>query len=278
MNRIIGQASQCGQCDTGGTMTPEQIEGAARQISAAREDGRLLQGIDEAAAVTIEDGYRIQDAFMASWNKPLAGWKVGATAPKVQEVYGVEEPFYGPFYAPDVFASPAHPHAATFGHHCIECEFAFRFARDLPARDEPYAREEILDAVEVVIPAFELISPRFDSVLQNNVGLAAADCGLNGGLVLGEPYAGWRDLDLATHAVVLAVDGERIAEGTGANVLGHPYNVLDWLANALPKRGLGLKAGEIVSTGTCTGFHYIEPGQRAVADYGTLGRIEVTFV
>ncbi len=259
-------------------MTPEQIEGAARQISAAREDGRLLQGIDEAAAVTIEDGYGIQDAFMASWNKPLAGWKVGATAPKVQEVYGVEEPFYGPFYAPDVFASPAHPHAATFGHHCIECEFAFRFAHDLPARDEPYAREEILDAVDVIIPAFELISPRFDSLLQNNVGLAAADCGLNGGLVVGEPYADWRDLDLATHPVVLAVDSEQIAEGTGANVLGHPYNVLDWLANTLPKRGLGLKAGEIVSTGTCTGFHYVEPGQLAVADYGTLGRIEVTFV
>ncbi len=259
-------------------MTPEQIEGAAREIAGAREEGRLLQGLDEISPVKIGDGYRIQDAFMASWSRPLAGWKVGATAPKVQEVYGVEEPFYGPFYAPDIYTSPAHPHAATFPHHCIECEFAFRFARDLPPRGEAYTREEVLDAVDVLIPAFELISPRFDSLLQDNVGLAAADCGLNGGLVLGEPCQEWRDLDLATHPVVLTVDGEQIAEGTGANVLGHPFNVLEWLANTLPKRGLGLKAGEIVSTGTCTGFHYIKPGQRALADYGALGRIEITFV
>ncbi|MDA7946010.1 MAG: fumarylacetoacetate hydrolase family protein [Hyphomicrobiaceae bacterium] len=259
-------------------MTPEQIEGAARQIIVARENGALLHGIDEPAPLAMEDGYRIQDAFMASWGRPIAGWKVGATAPKVQQVYGVDEPFYGPFYEPDVYASPASPHAAMFGHHCIECEFAFRFARDLPPRDKAYAREEILDAVDVLIPSFELISPRFDSLLQDNVGLAAADCGLNGGLVLGKPYENWRELDLASHRVVLTVDGAQTAEGTGANVFGHPFNVLDWLANTLPKRGLGLNAGEIVSTGTCTGFHHIEPGQHAVADYGDVGRIEITFV
>jgi 2-keto-4-pentenoate hydratase len=67
-------------------------------------------------------------------------------------------------------------------------------------------------------------------------------------------------------------------EGTGAKVLGHPFNVLDWLVNALSGRGLDLNAGEVVSTGTCTGFVYIEQGQTAVADYGVLGEIEVTFV
>ena len=259
-------------------MTPEQIDEAAAQITAAREEQTMLKGLAESAPLTMEDGYKIQDAFMSSWSPPLAGWKVGATAPKVQEVYGVDEPFYGPFYGPDVHASPARPSAAGFGHHCIECEFAFRFARDLPPRDERFTREEILDAVDVLIPAFELISPRFDTLLQDNVALAAADCGLNGGLVLGEPYENWRQLDLASHPVVLTVDDEKIAQGTGANVLGHPYNVLDWLANTLPKRGLWVKAGEIVSTGTCTGFHYVEPGQRAVADYGEIGQIEITFV
>lgn len=259
-------------------MTPEQIEEAAVKISDARSRQTLLKGLGGPAPQTMEDGYSIQDAFMNSWTASIAGWKVGATAPKVQQVYGVDEPFYGPFYEPDVYASPAHPNASRFGHLCIECEFAFRFARALPPRDEKYTREEILDAVDVLIPAFELISPRFDTLLQDNVALAAADCGLNGGLVLGEPCEGWRQLDLASHSVVLTVDEVKIAEGTGANVLGHPYNVLEWLADALRKRGLGLKAGEIVSTGTCTGFHYIEPGQMAVADYGEIGRIEVTFV
>ncbi len=262
----------------GGAMTPGQLEDAAAQIHTARSEGKLLDGLGELTPLTMQEGYEIQDLFMASWKQPLKGWKVGATAPKVQDVYGVEEPFYGPFYEADTYSSPARPKAADFGHCCIECEFAFRFAKTLPPRQEKYNREEILDAVGVLIPAFELISPRFDTLLQDRVALAAADCGLNGGFVLGEPFEAWRTLDLAAHQVRLTLDGTQIAEGTGGNVLGHPFNVLDWLVNTLSDRGLGLNAGEVVSTGTCTGFHTIEPGQRAVADYGSVGRIEVAFV
>ena len=53
---------------------------------------------------------------------------------------------------------------------------------------------------------------------------------------------------------------------------------VDGLVNALSRRGIDLNAGEIVSTGTCTGIVYLEQGQKAVADYGALGAIEVTFV
>lgn len=259
-------------------MAPEQTQEAASAISAARRDCKMLEGLGDLTPRNMEQGYALQDAFMHAWDESIAGWKVGATAPKVQEIYGVDEPFYGPFYAPTTFASPAKPNSREFGHLCIESEFAFRFGSALPAHDESYSREDILEAVDSVLPAFELISPRFDTLLQDRVALAAADCGLNGGFVLGEDYANWRELDLAIHHVTLRIDGEVKAEGTGANVLGHPFNVLDWLVNALTRRGLDLNAGEVVSTGTCTGFLYIERGQKAVADYGALGEIEVTFI
>ncbi len=261
----------------GGPVTPEQAKEAASAICAARRDNKMLDGLGELTPQTMEQGYALQDAFMHAWDEPIAGWKVGATAPKVQEIYGVDEPFYGPFYAPTTFASPANPNSRDFGHLCIESEFAFRFGSALPARDEDYSREEILDAIVAVLPAFEIVSPRFDTLLQDRVALAAADCGMNGGFVLGEDYADWRDLDLAAHPVTFMVDGEVKGEGTGAKVLGHPFNVLDWLVNALSGRGLDLNAGEVVSTGTCTGFVYIEPGQKAVADYGVLGEITLTF-
>ncbi|MGI9385377.1 MAG: fumarylacetoacetate hydrolase family protein, partial [Methyloligellaceae bacterium] len=88
----------------------------------------------------------------------------------------------------------------------------------------------------------------------------------------------WRGRDLAAQSVTLSVDGAFRAEGSGANVLGHPFNALDWLVETLRRRGLGLEAGAIVSTGTCTGINYVEPGQTAVADFGELGRVEVAFV
>ena len=260
-------------------MTPQQAEQAAAILKAAREDNKMLAGLDNALTPRdMDDGYGLQDAFMRIWDERIAGWKVGATVEKIQELYGVSEPFCGPFYAPTTFASPAAPKAEGFGHLCIESEFAFRFGATLAAREGAYDRAEILHAIDAVLPAFELISPRFDTLLQDRVALAAADCGLNGGFVLGEDYAGWRDLDLAAHRVTLTVEGEVKGEGTGANALGHPFNVLDWLVNELSRRGIDLKAGEVVSTGTCTGIVYLERGQKAVADYGVLGEIEVTFV
>jgi 2-keto-4-pentenoate hydratase len=261
------------------SVKPQQIELAANLLGSARTNKQMLASLENGLnPASMDEGYALQDAFMRIWDEPVAGWKVGATASRVQELYGVSEPFCGPFYGPATYSSPAKPKAEDFGHLCIESEFAFRFGSTLSARKNAYEREEILGAIEAVLPAFELISPRFDTLLQDRVALAAADCGMNGGFVLGEDYADWRALDLSKHGVRLTVNGEVKGEGTSANALGHPFNVLDWLVNALSRRGIDLNAGEIVSTGTCTGIVYIEKGQKAVADFGVLGAIEVTFV
>ena len=65
--------------------------------------------------------------------------------------------------------------------------------------------------------------------------------------------------------------------GTGERALGDPMNVLLWLANQQSAAGRGLKAGEIVSTGTCTGLDPVRPGDRVQADFGDLGRVEIFF-
>ena len=59
-------------------------------------------------------------------------------------------------------------------------------------------------------------------------------------------------------AAVLLRDGVLAATGHGANVLGGPVNALDWLLRGLPS---GLRAGEIVTTGTVTEALPVEPGQ-----------------
>jgi 2-keto-4-pentenoate hydratase len=66
-------------------------------------------------------------------------------------------------------------------------------------------------------------------------------------------------------------------EGTGASALGDPRKVLDWVINKLSRDGVSLAKGQVLSTGTCTGVVKLEPGQVAVGDFGTLGKIEVRF-
>jgi 2-keto-4-pentenoate hydratase len=147
----------------------------------------------------------------------------------------------------------------------------------LPARATPYAREDVLAAVDALIPAFEIISPRFQRLTVDHVPQLVADfCG-NGGAVFGTPRKNWRAHDLPSHAVRLSIDGVKRQEGTGALVLGDPVNVLEWFVNALRVRGLAVIEGQFVMTGTMTGIHTPKPGETAVADFGDLGRVEVVF-
>jgi len=215
---------------------------------------------------------------MEIWRERLIGWKVGATAEKVQKIYGLTEPFFGPMYDGTLFNSPARPDADKFGHYCVESEFAFRFGDDLPVRNSPYALGEICDAIDAIVPVMELISPRFETLLTDAAALAVADCGINGGFVLGTPETNWREIDVPSAEVRLTVDGVLREAGTGARALGSPFNVLEWTVAALMRHGYGLNSGELISTGTCTSFHSIEPGQLAEADFGALGRVSVQYI
>jgi 2-keto-4-pentenoate hydratase len=262
----------------GSEMFQDAAERAAAAIRDARSAGRPIKGLaEDCRPATVEDGYQIQAAFRNLWPDKVAGWKIGATAAPVMAKFGVKEPFCGPIYAGDIYVSPARLETTRFNHYVIETEFAYRLGRDLPARSTPYSRGEIVEAVDAVIPAFEMINCRYEALPLDNAPAAIADCGLNGALVLGTPIADWRNIDVPKHAVRLLVDGEVKGEGTGASALGDPRNVLDWVTNKLSRDGASLTKGQVLSTGTCTGVVKLEPGQVAIGDFGTLGRIEVRF-
>lgn len=259
-------------------MTPATTAEAVSTLVAARKARKLLPPLPPAIAPgTIAEGYRLQDAFMATWVGKVAGWKIGATAKPIMDKFKLTEPFAGPFFAADVMASPAKPLAAEHPHLCLEAEFAFRFSKPLMPKATPYARDEVLDAVGAVIPAYELVGPRFERILFDGVPTVIGDCGLNDAMVLGQDVPDWRRFDLKSHPVRFLVDGKLRVEGSGAAVMGDPLKVLEWAANHFSARGITLEAGQIVSTGAAAGLMYVEPGETGVADFGPLGQVEITF-
>lgn len=157
-----------------------------------------------------------------------------------------------------------------------ELEFAFRMAGDLPPRDRPFAQEEVLAAVASLHPAIEILDLRF--LHFERVGLAQliADNACAHRFVLG-PAAGadWRALDLAVHKGRMFRNGAPAEEGIGQNVLGDPRIALTWLANELSARGETLKAGQVVTTGTCLKPVPIAQGDHFEGDLGVLGRVSV---
>jgi len=270
-------------------MTPDSAKAAAQELTQARRDGAPIAAISEQCRpISADDGYAVQKAFLAGWDDPVAGWKAGATLKAVQDRFGLSEPFLGPIFKATVADSPAVLPAATFDLRApsangkravsVEVEFAFRLGRDVAPRAGGYTEAEVLDAVEVMLPALEIITPRFEAVPGGTPGQALADCGLNGGIVLGTPVGDWRAIDYPSFETKLLVDGKVAVEGTGVLVLGHPFNSLTWLVNNVGRQGHTIAKGSVLTTGSMTGIYQVEQGAETIGDFGELGQVVARFV
>ena len=138
--------------------------------------------------------------------------------------------------------------------------------------------DDIVDAIASVAGAIEIVGSRIaDGMANAGPVMLTADCGSNIGLIVGAWHDFTQDIDLVNHPVQMFINDSLHGKGTGEKALDNPLNVMVWLANRQSGTGRGLKAGELVSTGTCTGLDPVQPGDRARADFGSLGTVEVTF-
>lgn len=242
------------------------------------QQGTVMDGLPADLKPTSRaEGYAIQAHVLHRSPKPPAGWKIAATSTAGQQHIGVDGPLAGrllaEFLHPDgATVSIAHNHMRV-----AEPEFAFRFARDLPPRAEPYAVDEVMAAVADLHLAIELPDSRFARFAEAGGPSLIAEAACARDLVVGKPVrADWRSLDLSRHPVRGRVQGRYERDGSGGNVLGDPRVALAWLVNEVSGLGMGVKAGELVTTGTAVPPLEIEPGDHVVADFGPLGTIRVT--
>ncbi len=225
------------------------------------------------------EAYAVQACIECMSDAPLFGWKIAATSLAGQRHIGVDGPLAGRLLAERVIADGGNCPLGNNLMRVAEMEFAFRMGRDLPPRAAPYAVDEVLAAVESLHPAIELPDSRFSHF--ERVGMAAliADNACAHYFVLGPAAsADWRGLDLAAHPVTGSRNGTVAETGIGANVLGDPRLALAWLANELSDHRLTLKAGQVVTTGTCAKPLAIAAGDRLDGDFGPLGRVAVAII
>ena len=212
----------------------------------------------------------------------LFGWKIAATSAAGQAHINVTGPLAGRLLRERAFDTGA---ALPFGVNHMrvaEAEFAFRMGVDLPPRPQPYSVDEVLAAVATLHPAIEVPDSRFDDFTIVGAPQLIADNACAHLFVLG-PAAkvDWRALDLVEHRVIGTVgppfrggqQPDLTREGKGANVLGDPRVALAWLVNELSLLGITVKAGEVVTTGTCLVPLPIQAGIKVTADFGVLGGV-----
>ena len=232
----------------------------------------------QAPGITIDDAYLISRRFLErrlATGERVIGTKIGVTSKAVMTMLNVHQPDFGYLTDTMMFATGAEvPASTTLIAPRAEGEIAFILKQDLCGPGVTNA--DVIRATDFVMPCFEIVDSRItdwkikiqDTIADN------ASCGV---VVLGDRAVKPTAVDLSTCGIVVTLNGEIISTGAGAAALGSPLNCITWLANTLGARGVTLKAGEVILSGSLVPLQPVKPGDNMHMAIGGIGHCSVRF-
>jgi 2-oxopent-4-enoate/cis-2-oxohex-4-enoate hydratase len=254
-------------------LSEKQINDLVNQLHQAWENASQIPPItDSVPKITVEEAYQIQLKLMAkriAEGEAVVGKKIGITAKVVMKMLGVDQPDFGHLMSGMEFQESQ---SLPFNKFCQpkgEGEIAFLLKKDLTGPG--ITRDQIIEATECVMPAFEIVDSRIQDwniKIQDTI----ADNASAGAFVIGSSRTSLKGLDLATCGMVLKKNGEIIGTGNGAATLDHPLNAVGWLANTLGSLGMSLKAGEIILSGSLSVMFPIQSGDSLEMEIEGIGK------
>jgi 2-keto-4-pentenoate hydratase len=254
-------------------MTDALIE----QLIAARGGRGGVTPPSATQPLATSDAYATQDrlrAALVARGERLVGWKAGLTSKATQSMFQATEPVSGFLLASGVFASGAEIPMSRFSSLAVEAEVAFLMREDLAGPGVTLPRA--LLALAGAVPALELIDMRYaGKPVATDV---IADGVYANAVVLGAPLSSVAAIDLALEGMVYELNGAIAATNTAAEVMGSPLTSLAWIANQLGARGLGLRAGDVVMSGSISLLLRPKAGDSVRASFTRLGSVAARFV
>jgi 2-keto-4-pentenoate hydratase len=245
---------------------------ASEIILEARRSRHPIPSLPEKLRPTnLAEAYRLQDILISALG-PVGGWKVGAPSPEA-------EPLCSPMPLLGGFAENNSTLAHTFSRYRgAEAEIAFLLGQDLPVRNQPYTREEVVAAIASAHPAIEIMETAFDDPDRVDRFSVIGDLQMNGGFAHGPALPNWRGIDFAQETAAIIVDGAVRVEAKASNPAGTDLlRLVAWLANEGQSRTGGLSAGDWITTGSWTGKVLASPGSEVIARFSSFGDVRIYF-
>jgi 2-keto-4-pentenoate hydratase len=261
-------------------LTPDQVKELAHALHRAEHTREPIEPLTEQYPdIDIADAYAVQlegvRERMEAHGGQIAGWKVGATAKAIQQMFNIHEPDFGHLLDSMRVDEGSEIDCSEMIWPRVEPEIAFQLRADLKGPGVTAA--QVVEATEFLIPALEIIDSRIrdwriklcDTIADN------ASCGR---FVLGRQRTepGGCRLDLI--GMNYFADGELISTATSAAVLGNPAEAVAWLANTLAPYGHYLHAGQVIMPGSLVAAVDAKPGGQVRADFAQIGSVEVGFL
>jgi len=207
----------------------------------------------------------------------VVGRKIGATSEAVQNQLGVDQPDFG-YLLSDMDVSHASPISMrTLVQPRVEAEVAFVLAHDIdPADEGDITIEAVRAAVDVALPALEIVDSRIES-WDITFTDTVADNASSGLFVVGRDGLKLDALEPRDVVMSLTINDEERSSGNGAACLGDPLEALRWLAVQAWRFGDPLRAGHLVLSGALGPFVPFEPGDRVSASISGFAPLNVQF-
>jgi 2-keto-4-pentenoate hydratase len=250
---------------------------AATAILGARAARRILAPLGTDAPADPASGYAVQHEIAAALGAvPPAGFKIGATTKQMQSYLGLTGPAAGFVQRENLQAEAGSFRFADLIAPGVECEVGLRLGADLPFG--PCTRAEAAAAVAEVFAAIEIVEKRYNDLGALGTPTLIADQVFHRAGVLGRSADGWQAADLGAIRGRVTVDGVVRGQGVGADLLGHPFEALAWLA-ASPAASVfgGLKAGQVVFLGSVTPPIWLDGPCQVTVEFDVLGKAEARF-
>ena len=260
------------------TLDADTVDRLAAHLEEAELKAREVEKItDEYPDLDFEDAYAIQWAIRRRKEKAghrVVGLKMGLTSWAKMAQMGVEQPIYAHLF--DYFAvnEGAAVRTDALIHPKVEAEIGVVLSRELSGPGCTIA--DVMAAVDVVLPCVEIIDSRYRDFRFDLVSVIA-DNASSARFVTGGVGRSLDGLDLKGLGVVLEKNGEVVATGAGAAVLGHPLSSVAMLADMLAERGETIPAGTFVMTGGITAAIAAQKGDHFTVRYQDLGSISLRF-
>ena len=255
-------------------MEPVILSEAVRFLSSIRMRDRKVETIpDNFIPRNQLEAYKLQELLGDYLSKTRfglrKGYKIGCTSKVMQNYLNVSEPCRGGIFANNVYSGDVECSYSDYNRPGVECEIAVLMGSDLDENGVPYNKDSVAEAIETCMVAIEIVDDRYVDYRKLALPILVADDFFNAGCVL--------DLDILNICGELRVNGNLVGRGQGKDVMGHPFNVVAWLANHLIELGQTLKAGEFVLTGSLVETYWCRMGDCVRADIEGLGSATITF-
>lgn len=259
-------------------MTAVSITKAAELFSWSRRVGAPIRILpSDLLPRTLEQAYDIQIAAFRLRGMGTAGFKIGLTNMEAQRSAGVAAPIAGRLASADVLRSPARMALPHDHLRIVEAEVVFEVGCTMSADNASLSETDVYRCLRGAYAGIEICNSRLSDSDDASLPAIVADNGNADRLVVGERLMDWSLEALADLPVTLTRRGQPAIDGTTHRVLGHPLKSITWLANWLAARGEGLKPGDLVASGSCTGMTEVARDDAVMATFGGGARVAVDF-